>query len=106
MTSIRMKKKLGKNIIDFLKEFKVITVAIGFIMAQAISNLVTSFVENIFMPLLDPLIPNATWETATLSLGPVNLGWGLFLSSVLRFAILFLIIYFVIKKLLKYKPTP
>ena len=46
----------------FLKEYKVLSVAIAFIMGAAVNDLVKSFVNNMFMPLLDPLIPDGTWK--------------------------------------------
>ncbi len=36
----------------FLKEYKVLTVAVAFVMGAAVNDLVKSFVNNIFMPLL------------------------------------------------------
>ncbi|MFW6230965.1 MAG: MscL family protein, partial [Nanoarchaeota archaeon] len=60
---------------DFLSEYKVLSVAVAFVMGQAVNDMVKAFVNNIFMPFLDPLIPNGTWESATWSFGGITLGW-------------------------------
>ena len=86
---------------EFLKEYKIMSVAIGFIMGVATNELVKSFVDNIFMPLLDPLINDGTWETATWSIGPFNIGWGAFLSELLHWLIIALVVFLVIKKLVR-----
>ena len=84
----------------FLKEYKVLTVAVAFVMGAAVNDLVKSFVNNLFMPLLDPLIPDGTWETATWSIGSVNIGWGPFTASLLHFIILALVIFLLVKKII------
>jgi len=85
---------------DFLKEYKIVTLAVAFVMGAATNDLVKSFVTNLIMPLVDPLIPDGTWETAVLKLGPVNLGWGPFVSSAIHFIILAAVVFFVVKKLI------
>jgi len=84
----------------FLKEYKVLSVAIAFVMGAAVNDLVKSFVNNVFMPLLDPLIPDGTWETATWLIGPVKIGWGPFTASLLHFIILALVVFFLVKKII------
>lgn len=85
---------------EFLKEYKIITLAVAFVMGAATNDLVKSFVNNLIMPLIDPLIPDGTWETAILKLGPISLGWGSFVSSAIHFIILAAVVFFVVKKLL------
>jgi large conductance mechanosensitive channel len=96
-----MEIKTWKNFTEFLKEYKVLTIAVAFVMGTAVNDLVKSFVNNIFMPLLDPFIPDGTWETATLSIGSIKVGWGAFTASFLQFFILAFVIYMLVKKLLK-----
>jgi len=87
----------------FLKEYKVLSVAVAFIMGAAINDLVKSFVNNIFMPLIDPLIPDGTWETATLKIGQINIRWGVFVGSLIHFIILAVVVFVIVKKLLPKK---
>ena len=88
---------------EFLKEFKVISVAIGFVMGQAVNELLKSFFKNIFMPLLNPIIPGGAWEEATWHIGSISLEWGTFVSSLLNFTILAVIIFLVVKKIMKHE---
>ena len=75
--------------------------AVAFVMGSATNDLVKSLVNNIIMPLINPLIPKGDWETATLNIGKISLTWGAFLSSLLNFIILAVIIFLVVNKLLK-----
>lgn len=48
---------------DFLKEYKVIGIAVAFIMAVAATTLIQSLVNNIIMPLITPFIPGGAWQS-------------------------------------------
>ncbi len=92
--------KFMNEFMAFLKEYNVIALAVAFVMALAVNTLIKSFVDNIIMPLVTPFIKGA-WETATFSIGPIVIGWGAFLSAFLNFLIIALIIFIVIKKVMK-----
>ncbi len=82
---------------DFLKEYKVMGLAIAFVMGAAITSLANSFITNIIMPLLNPLIFGGGWQTATLALGPFNIGWGPFLAALLNFLIIAWVIFVMVR---------
>ena len=63
---------------EFLYEYKVIPLAIAFIMGIASTALIKSFVDNVIMPIVTPFIPGGAWRTATVDLGPIVIGWGCF----------------------------
>jgi large conductance mechanosensitive channel len=86
---------------EFLKEYKVIGVAVAFIMAAASTSLVNSLVNDIIMPIITPFIPGGGWQEATLSIGPIVLRWGSFLAQIINFVILALVVFIIAKKLLK-----
>ncbi len=86
---------------EFLKEYKVIGLAVAFIIAAATNDLVKSLVDNVIMPLVNPLIPGGGWETATVALGPFVIGWGPFLASLIYFLIIALVVFLIAKKVLK-----
>lgn len=100
-----MKKtiKIISEFQEFLKEYKVVSVAVAFVMGQAVNDLVKSFVNNIFMPLLSPLLPDGGWQEAIWTWGKINLAWGNFLATTIHFVILAFIIFIVVKKLLAKK---
>ena len=78
---------------DFLTEYKVI--------GLAATALVKSLVEDIIMPIVTPFVPGGGWQTATLALGPVVLKWGSFLSALINFLILALVVFLLAKMVLK-----
>jgi len=92
-----------KEFKEFLNEYKVLALAIAFVMGLAITDLVQSFVKNIIMPLIAPMLSAAgtDWQTATLDIGPFHLGAGPFLSSVINFIIIALVIFFIAKTVMK-----
>jgi large conductance mechanosensitive channel len=86
---------------DFIKEYKVVGLAVAFVMGLAVNDLVKSLVNDIIMPLIAPIMPSGTWQTATLVLGPVILGIGPFLAALINFLIMALVIFFIVKKIMK-----
>jgi large conductance mechanosensitive channel len=86
---------------EFLMEYKVIGLAVAFIMGAAATTLVQSLVNNIIMPLITPFVPNGEWQTATLALGPIILKWGAFLSSLINFVILAFVVFMIAKYVMK-----
>jgi len=63
-----------KEFMDFLKEYKIVALAIAFIMGAAATTLIKSLVDNIVMPIITAFIPGGSWKTATFSLGPIAIG--------------------------------
>ncbi|MDD1716113.1 MAG: MscL family protein [Methanolinea sp.] len=90
-----------KEFMDFLYEYKVIGLAIAFIMGVAANQLIKSLVDNVIMPFITFFIPGGAWKTATFSIGPIVIGWGPFLADIIYFIIVALVIFFIAKKVLK-----
>jgi len=86
---------------EFLKEYKVMGLAIAFIIGVAATALIQSLVNNVIMPIITPFIPGGGWETAKIALGPFVIGWGSFLSAVINFVMIALAVFIIAKKLLK-----
>jgi large conductance mechanosensitive channel len=86
---------------DFLKEYKVIGLAIAFVMAVAITALIQSLVNNVIMPIITPFIPGGNWQAATFSIGPIVINWGAFLAAVINFVIIAFVVFIIAKKVMK-----
>ncbi|MEM3556011.1 MAG: MscL family protein [Candidatus Micrarchaeia archaeon] len=86
---------------DFLKEYKVLPLAIAFIMGAAVTAMVQSLVSDIIMPIITPFIPGGEWRTATLEIGPVLIKWGSFLSALINFIIIAAVVFMLAKMVLK-----
>ncbi len=84
---------------QFLKEFNVVALAVGFVMGTASTSLVNSLVKDIIMPLTAPLLSSGAWQEAVLSVGAVHLKYGAFLAELINFLILATVVFFIAKKL-------
>jgi len=85
----------------FLQEYKVMGLAVALIIGLAATALVKSLVDNIIMPIITPILPGETWQSATVALGPIVLGWGAFLAEVINFVIIALVVFLIAKKVMK-----
>jgi large conductance mechanosensitive channel len=90
-----------REFLEFLKEYKVVALAIAFIMGVAATALIKSLVDNVIMPIITPFIPGGAWQTATFSLGPIVIGWGAFLGALINFVIIAWVVFVIAKKVLK-----
>jgi large conductance mechanosensitive channel len=84
---------------EFLEKYNVAAMAVAFIMGLAAKDLINSLVNNMVMPLIDVVQPEGGWRNITVTVGPANFGVGLFLGSLVDFAIIALVIFFMIKLL-------
>lgn len=75
--------------------------AVAFIMGGAITTLVQSLMNNIIMPIFGAFLPNGDWQTATFALGPIQIGWGAFLSALINFIIIAFLIFMIAKYVMK-----
>lgn len=108
----------------FLRDFRefalkgnVVDLAIAVIIGGAFGKIVTSFVQDLVMPLLSLVIPGGDWRTAKIVLVPAPPGTppdqlpqlekaillGSFLGSVVDFLLIALVIYLAIRALARFK---
>ncbi len=102
MANIQIKKPgLVKEFMDFLEEYKVVGLAIAFIMGVTATALIKSLVDNIIMPTITPMIPGGAWKTATISIWQWNWGIGAFAGELLNFVVIAFVIFMVAKYIMK-----
>ena len=89
-----------KEFMDFLQEYKVIALAIAFVIGVASTSLIKSLVDNIIMPIITVFIPGGAWRTATFALGPLVIGWGAFLGELINFVIIAFVVFMIAKKVM------
>ena len=94
-------KKITKEFRDFLKEYKIATLAIAFVMGAACTSLVNSLVKDVVMPILQPLMATDSWKDAVLEIGSIKIAYGSFLAEFINFLILALVVFIVVRKILK-----
>jgi large conductance mechanosensitive channel len=86
---------------EFFLEYKVIPLAIAFIMGVASTALIKSLVDNIIMPTVTPMIPGGAWKTFILIIGPFNWGIGAFIGELINFLIIALVVFLIVKLIMK-----
>jgi len=112
---------------SFLNEFKafatrgnVVDLAVGIILGSAFTAIVTSLVNDVIMPPLGVLIGGIDFSdffvtltggsyptlTAAKAGGAATLNYGLFLNSVIRFVIVALAIFMLVKQINRLAPPP
>lgn len=92
---------LLKEFKEFLTEYKVIGLAVAFMMGVAANALIKSLVDNIMMPVITYFVADGGWEQATLTIGQIVITWGKFLSDAIYFVIVALVVFFIAKLILK-----
>lgn len=92
---------LMKEFRDFLKEYKIVGLAIAFIMGVASTALIKSLVDNVVMPLLTAFIPGGAWKEAVWHMGPIVIKWGAFLGEIINFVIIAFVVFLIAKFVLK-----
>ncbi|NJL60969.1 MAG: large conductance mechanosensitive channel protein MscL [Methylacidiphilales bacterium] len=91
-----------KDFQEFALKGNVIDLAVGVIIGAAFGKIVTSFVEDIIMPFVNPIIALAGKDWRTLTIGP-GIAVGKFLSSMVDFAIIAFVLFLAIQAIQKFK---
>ena len=86
---------------EFLKEYKVIGLAIAFVIGLASTALVKSIVDNLIMPMITGFIPEGAWQTATFNIGPIVISWGVLLGAIINFIVIVFVVFLIVKYALK-----
>jgi len=87
-----------KGFINFIREQGVVGLAVGFILGGAVSKVVTALVTDIINPLLGIAMGKAKGlDTTVLHIGSTSLLYGDFISVIIDFLVVALVVYFGIK---------
>ena len=87
--------------LKFLKEYKIVSLAVAFIMGEASTTLVQSLVKDVILPVAAPLMSVERWQEAVFSLGPVTISYGIFVADLLNFAIVAFVVFVLARKFLE-----
>jgi len=92
---------LPSEFMEFIENYKILGIAVAFILGGAITTLVQSLVNNVIMPVIGIIIPSGDWQNATLNIGAAVIKWGAFVSALMNFLIIALLIFAVVKLITK-----
>lgn len=89
-----------RDFVDFMRERGVIGLAIGVALGAAITKLVAAFVTDLINPIIGMLIGMAGDLTEyTLKIGKAELMWGHFLTTVIDFVVISIVLYIAMRVL-------
>ena len=102
-----MKNKTLKEFKTFISRGNILDMAVGVIMGTAFSKIVTSIVNDIFMPLIGLLLGGLNFSGLSVQIRDTVIAYGAFIQNVIDFLIvavcLFLVIRFMAKLTAKKK---
>ena len=79
--------KKGENTLKEFKEFiskgNIVDMAIGVIIGSAFGKIVTSLVNDIFMPLIGVIIGGLDFTSLTIKVGYAVISYGVFIQNIL-----------------------
>ena len=97
-----MEEKIGKGFngfVDFIREQGVVGLAVGFILGGAVAKIVSSLVTDIINPLIGALLGTTDLSAKFLKIGVVEMHYGNFITTLIDFAIIALVVYYGVKLL-------
>jgi large-conductance mechanosensitive channel len=89
------------RLLSFLKEYSVIGVAIGVIVAQSAKEFVDNMVKGIFIPLFNLLVPNNEISNWTWTIRGIKFNFGTPFISLVTLLIIITFLYLIFKRVIK-----
>ena len=86
-------KGLWAEFRDFVSKYKVMGMAVAFILGLYLGALVQSLVNDLIMPIVELAMPGIMWES--IEVGPFRIGH--FIGSLITFLIVAFVIFLIIK---------
>lgn len=89
-----------KSFMEFVREQGVVGLAVGFILGGAVSKVVASLVSDVINPLLGILLGSVgDLSEFYIAVGKAQIMWGNFITVIIDFTVIALVVYFGVKKL-------
>jgi large conductance mechanosensitive channel len=86
-------KGVWAEFLDFISKYKVMGLAVAFIMGIYLGGLVKALVDDLIMPIVQLVIPGVAWEGITA--GPFRIGH--FIGALITFLIIAFVIFILVK---------
>jgi large conductance mechanosensitive channel len=93
-------KGIRAEFMEFIGKAGVLGLAVGFIMGTYIGKVVSALVQDIIMPIPGALTPGGDWQKMVLTLpvgSGINFGVGDFVSVIVDFSIVAVVVFFLAK---------
>ncbi|MEM3624242.1 MAG: MscL family protein [Nitrososphaerales archaeon] len=86
-------KGLRKEFLEFISKYKVLGLAVAFILGIYLGALVQALVSDLIMPIIQLAMPDIRWEL--IEIGPFRIGH--FIGSLITFLIVAFVIFIIVK---------
>jgi large conductance mechanosensitive channel len=87
-----------KGFINFIREQGVVGLAVGFLLGGAVSKFVTAFITDLINPIIGVILGMAGGlKEAYFNIGTVKFMYGDFISSLIDFIVICLVVYFSVR---------
>ncbi|MEM3640966.1 MAG: MscL family protein [Candidatus Bathyarchaeia archaeon] len=86
-------KGLWAEFIDFLSKYKVMGLAVAFILGLYLGSLVQALVNDLIMPIITLALPGVAWEAFVV--GPFRIGH--FVGALITFLLVAFVIFLIVK---------
>lgn len=88
---------------EFISKGNIVDMAVGVIIGSAFGKIVSSLVDNIFMPIIGILVGGLDFSGLCFRVKDVEITYGIFIQNVVDFLIVALCMFLMIKFLAKFK---
>lgn len=82
---------------DFISKGNVIDLAVGVIIGAAFTAIITSLVDDMFMPVIGAILGGTNISSLAITVGDATITYGNFLNAVINFLLIALILFFFIR---------
>jgi large conductance mechanosensitive channel len=91
-------KSIGQEFKEFLLRGNVVDLAVAVVVGAAFGAVVTSFVDNIIMPLIAVIGGQPSFDSIGFNINDTRFGVGTFLTALVSFVIIAAVIFFFVVK--------
>lgn len=90
-----------KEFMAFLQKYGVIGLAIAVVIGGKVNAFVSATVSDLIMPVVGVFLPQGSWQTWELTMGPLKLALGHWLGATIDFVIVAYIVFAFTKYVLR-----
>lgn len=88
---------------EFIARGNVLDLAVAFILGAAFSAIVTSFVDDLIMPVIGVILGGIDFSGLALQVGEATITYGNFIQAVINFLIIAFVIFLLVRFAIRFK---
>ncbi|MCZ2128429.1 MAG: large conductance mechanosensitive channel protein MscL [Anaerolineales bacterium] len=95
-----------KEFKEFIMRGNALDLAVAVVIGGAFGKIVTSLVDDMFMPLIGALMQGVDFSSLAWTVGNASINYGMFIQAVVNFLLVAFIVFLIVKVVNKMKKTP